>query len=77
MTKEQFDTAREIMSNKEDTQARIRILNDMDDYEYLEVKHPSVGQVVIKGEIKATVLRLIKEDEWKVSDKLDAALEAL
>lgn len=77
MTKEQFDEACKLTCVINQTKERIEELEDMDGYELLDIKQPSVGIVVIKGEIKDAVIRLILKDEHKTLAKLEKALEAL
>lgn len=77
MTKEQFEEARELTNCISQTKERIKELEDMDGYELLDIKQPSVGIVVIRGEIKDAVIRLILKDEQKTLAKLEKALEAL
>lgn len=77
MTKEQFDEACNLTTCIAQTKERIKHLEDMDGYELLDIKQPSVGIVVIRGEIKDAVIRLILKDEHKTLSKLEKALEVL
>lgn len=77
MTKEQFDKAYELTNYMAQTKERIKHLEDMDGYELLDIRQQSVGIVVIRGEIKDAVIRLILEDEQKTLAKLEKALEVL
>lgn len=77
MTKEQFEEAKELTNYINQTKERIKHLEDMDRYELLDIKQTSVGIVVIKGEIKDAVIRLILKDEQKTLAKLEKALEVL
>lgn len=77
MTKEQFDEALELTRLIDNTKERIRELEDMDGYELLDIKQSSVGIVVIKGDTKDEVIRLILKAEHKTLAKLEKALEVL
>lgn len=77
MTKEQFDEASKLTACIAQTKGRIENLEEMDRYELLDIKQPSVGIVVIKGEIKDAVIRLILKDEHATLSKLEKALEVL
>lgn len=77
MTKEQFDEASKLTACIAQTKERIKELEDMDGYELLDIKQPSVGIVVIKGEIKDAVIRLLLKDEHETLAKLEKALEVL
>lgn len=77
MTKEQLKKANEYMHIIEQIQARIALLDDMDQCESILIKVGSVGVVPVSGVTKDAVISLVREDELATLARWEKDLGAL